>query len=103
MEAPFATVWVRLPVTVILPVDCCCSEELGWFWAEELLCNVFAEELATLALEELAFATLEELAFTLLFEDCTFAEDVPGMTLAEESCGCAVADDVAVTSLVEDA
>ena len=105
MALPLATVWVRLPVTVILPTVCCVAEELLCFCSTEaLLCVFWAEELVT-------FAVPEEFATALLLEDgalvdeipgCTLADEVPGGTIAEETPGCTVADDAIVAFVVEE-
>jgi hypothetical protein len=100
MEAPLATVWVRLPVTVILPTVCGCSvDELLFLSAAALLCGFTAAELAGLALlEETALATLlEEIPCGTFGEDvpgCVAAEDNPGFTLGEEIAVCPFAADV---------
>ena len=76
MAAPFATVWVRLPVTVILPAGCLASEELlcVWFFSDE--------ELSTLAL-------LDALVLRLLLADAfTFAEERLGSLFDEARVAC---------------
>ena len=99
MEAPFATVWVRLPVTVTLPADCCVCEELlcVWFFSDE--------ELSTLAM-------LDELVLSLLFEDVSTlaeessgrsaAEETPGSSFADERTGSSFAEDISGSTLAED-
>ena len=82
IDPPLATVWVKFPVTVILPTVCCAFELLLWlcFWLDEEFAELF---------------TLEEMPGCTSAEDvgCTLAEDVPGRSVAEESPGSTLAEE----------